>query len=86
MNNKGFSLIELIISVAILTIITSAILGFIVTSSKSYGNVSEDVSLQQEAQLSLNQISDLIVDSTSGLKYYYNDNEALTILSDADIS
>lgn len=86
LNNKGFSLVELIISVAILTIITSAILGFIVTSSKSYGNVSEDVSLQQEAQLSLNQISDLIVDSTSGLKYYYNDNEALIILSDADIS
>lgn len=86
MNNKGFSLIELIISVAILTIITSAILGFIITSTKSYGNVSEEVEIQQESQLSLNQIADLVVDSTNGIKYYYNDDESKTILSDADIS
>lgn len=86
MNNKGYSLVELIVSVAILTIITSAILGFIVTGTKSYGNVSEDVDLQQEAQLSMNQLGDIIIDSTNGLKYYYNDNEANTVLSDADIA
>ena len=82
MNNKGFSLIELIITVAILTIITSAILGFIVTGTKSYGNVNEEVELQQEAQLSFNQLSDLIIDSTNGIKYYYNDNENKIILTD----
>ncbi|MEE1029324.1 MAG: prepilin-type N-terminal cleavage/methylation domain-containing protein, partial [Agathobacter sp.] len=86
MNNKGFSLIELIITVAILTIITSAILGFIVTGTKSYGNVNEEVELQQEAQLSFNQLSDLIIDSTNGIKYYYNDNENKIILTDSDIT
>ena len=86
MNNKGFSLIELIITVAILTIITSAILGFIVTGTKSYGNVNEEVELQQEAQLTFNQLSDLIIDSTNGIKYYYNDNENKIILTDSDIT
>lgn len=75
MNNKGFTLIELIVTITILTIISGAILGFIYTGTTSFGKVSDDAGLQNEAQISFNQIGDLIIDSTNGIKLFYNDDK-----------
>lgn len=68
-NQKGFTLVELIIAVAILAIVTLAVCGFIVVGSRSYTSANTDIMLQQDAQLALNQISDVIIDTTDSISY-----------------
>ena len=67
-----------------MTIIGGAILGFLITSTTIFGNVGEDAELQNEAQISFNQIGDLIIDSTNGLKLFYNDDKMY--LDNSDIA
>lgn len=68
-NQKGFTLVELIIAVAILAVVTLAVCGFIVVGSRSYTSANTDIMLQQDAQLALNQISDVIIDTTDSISY-----------------
>ncbi|MCM1121041.1 MAG: prepilin-type N-terminal cleavage/methylation domain-containing protein [Eubacterium sp.] len=68
-DQKGFTLVELIIAAAILAIVTLAVCGFIVVGSRSYTSANTDIMLQQEAQLALNQISDVIIDTTDSINY-----------------
>lgn len=72
MKNKGFSLVELIVAMAILSIVGTAVIGFCLAGTNSYKTVSADVDLQYEAQLSLNQLEDLIIDATRGVVYEYS--------------
>lgn len=57
-SNSGFSFVELLISIAILSIIMIAIGQFMGTSSKSYTRTNADISVQTTAQQVYNQISD----------------------------
>ena len=67
--NSGFTLVELVIVMAILGILGLAVAGFIGTSTKQYKYASKDVDLQYEAQLTMNRIGDLIIDAQKGVKY-----------------
>lgn len=67
--NSGFTLVELVIVMAIMGILGLAVTGFIGTSTKQYKYASKDVDLQYEAQLTMNQIGDLIIDAQKGVKY-----------------
>ena len=67
--NSGFTLVELVIVMAIMGILGLAVAGFIGTSTKQYKYASKDVDLQYEAQLTMNQIGDLIIDAQKGVKY-----------------
>ena len=67
--NSGFTLVELVIVMAIMGILGLAVAGFIGTSTKQYKYASKDVDLQYEAQLTMNQIGDLIIDAHKGVKY-----------------
>lgn len=82
-NQKGFTLVELIIAIAILAIVTLAVCGFIVVGSRSYTSANTDIMLQQEAQLTLNQISDVIIDTTDSINY---GNGTETVLKDSEFS
>lgn len=59
-DNKGFTLIELIISITISALIFIAVSSFLRQSIIYYRRSNEDVSLQMEAQIILNQLIDLI--------------------------
>ena len=48
--NSGFTLVELVIVMAIMGILGLAVAGFIGTSTKQYKYASKDVDLQYEAQ------------------------------------
>ncbi|MBE5955532.1 MAG: type II secretion system protein [Lachnospiraceae bacterium] len=74
--HKGFTLIELIVAFAILGVATLAIGGLFVTSARSYSNVNAETTLQKEAQLALNQIENMLIDSTLGVNYNFVTNEA----------
>ena len=82
-NQKGFTLVELIIAIAILAVVSLAICGFIVVGSKGYTAANTDIMLQQEAQLALNQISDVIIDTTDSISYGDGTN---LVLKDSEFS
>lgn len=76
-NNKGFSLVELLIAVAIASIIAGSVAYLLVTSLRMYNNETTNTTLQQELQVTLNQIVDyamesktLVVDNSSGETSY----------------
>ncbi len=69
--NKGFTLVELIVTIAIMTIVGGAITSFIVVSQRQYNNGAAETDLQYEAQLVTNQLSDLMIDATKGISYMF---------------
>lgn len=86
--NSGFSLVELIIAIAILVIVTGAVCSFIIITSRNYANGNNDISVQQEAQLALNQISDVIIDATQSINYvgYDESNQPVKALKDSEFT
>lgn len=68
--NKGFTLIELIISIAILSIVGLAIFGFMATSSNLYGREVTQADLQYESQLVINQLQDMLIDASQSVTYF----------------
>lgn len=62
LNNVGFTLIEVLVSLSIMLVVGVAISAFIVTGNRSYVRGNNDVTIQEEAQLSVNQMIDLIID------------------------
>lgn len=76
--NKGMSLVELLITVAILAIVIVTAGAFMTTSSRSFAKGSADSDVQDEAELAVNQIEDLIIDVNGGVDM--NDDAAKTEL------
>ncbi|HCT64123.1 MAG TPA: hypothetical protein DIC60_02425 [Lachnospiraceae bacterium] len=72
-NNKGFSLLELIVSFAILGIVSGIIMSMVTTSSNTYKSVTSDVNLQYESQLTMSQLQEYIVDCNGGI--CFDDNK-----------
>ena len=68
-NRKGFSLVELIVVIAILGIFGTAVFSLIVVGTRSYRNVGNDSDIQNEAQLTVNQIENLVIDTTKAITY-----------------
>ena len=60
---------ELLIAIAILSIVVMSVCGFILVGSRSYASANSDINVQQEAQLSLNQMSDVLIDTTRSVNY-----------------
>lgn len=60
-NNKGMSLVELIISMAITAIILSMIIMLISGASHSFRRTNDKVNLQMESQIAINQLSTIVM-------------------------
>lgn len=71
-NQKGFSLVELVVVIAILAVLGIAMYGFFHTSLMSYKNTGAEAQMQNQAQLALNQLDNLIIDLTVGVSYTYD--------------
>lgn len=67
--NQGFSLVELLVSVAILSIVLLVVTTAMVTGSKNFTRGNADAGMQREAQLLVNQIEDMIIDSNAGINF-----------------
>lgn len=68
-DQRGFTIVELLIAIAILSIVVAAVCGFILVGSRSYATANSDINVQQSAQLSLNQMSDVMIDTTRSVNY-----------------
>ncbi len=62
-NHKGFSLVELICTVAIFSIIITGVGSAMVISARSYSNGNVELDLQQQAQITANLLTNLIIDA-----------------------
>lgn len=63
-NNKGFSLVELLIAVAVSSIVLSALVMLISQSVRSYSKQTALAQIQSDADVTLNQISKNILEAT----------------------
>lgn len=79
-NNKGFSIIELLVAMAIMAILSVALVGFISSGSNSYRNTNQNVKIQYDQQLVVNQLRDLILEASAGM-YYDASSQTLAIYS-----
>ena len=68
-NDQGMSLIELLVSVAVLGIAMVGILGLMNLSTKYYSNSSKEVEVQQELQTTFSMVSNMIVDANESVTY-----------------
>ncbi len=61
-NNKGYSLAELLVAIAIFSIVMLSIVTVMRNTSISYRNESKEIELQENAQILLSQVEELLVD------------------------
>ena len=66
-DNHGLTLIELLVSIAILSVVVAAIMGFFIFSSGQYHSGNREASLSNESQLIVARLEDLIVNATAGV-------------------
>jgi prepilin-type N-terminal cleavage/methylation domain-containing protein len=66
-DNKGFSLVEMIAAIAILSIVGLAVVSFLSTSTRFYASVSGNADVQEEAQTAVNQIVTLLQNAEVGI-------------------
>ena len=71
-NNRGLSLVELIVAVSIGAIVAASITALIAFAVRTYHNESVNTSLQYELQTDINQVVDAIM-SSSGVVIVNND-------------
>ena len=71
--NRGFTLIELIVTVAIIAIFSGVVVSVVGTGSHSYRTTSSNVKVQMETQDIMDQIQNIIIDVNRSIYYSYGD-------------
>lgn len=86
-NNRGSSLIELLVAMTVSVLVIGAIMVFMSSGTKNYQLVDREITLQMEVQTVSNQLSDMII-SANHLNYTAPDanNKVLTIYYKGDPS
>lgn len=82
--NKGFTLIEVMVTIAIIAIFTGVVTMLISNGSASYRNTSSNARVQMETQETLDQLQDLVIDANRTI-YYGNGTVADLSLIPNDI-
>lgn len=71
-DNRGFTLIELVISMVIFSIVVISVFGFMLAGSRSYSTITNRLNLELDSQLAMNQMENYIMDCNTNL--YFNTN------------
>lgn len=66
-NNRGYTLVELLIAIAILSIVVGAVIGFFMYTMRFYHRGNAESDLQNEAQLTMSQLETLVVNASQGV-------------------
>ena len=76
-NNRGFTLIEMIVTVAIIAIFSGVILKFMTTGSNIFRGTSNSAEVQMETQNTFDKIEDMIINTNRGFYYGYGENSPI---------
>ncbi len=83
LNNRGYSLVELLLTLAIFSFVMLGIAMIMRTTSVSYKDGANEVTMQTEAQIVANQIEEIFMDGTKGYcSGYIDGNKYYGITSD----
>ncbi len=84
-NNKGFTLIELITTMAIMSVVALGV-GLLMTSSTNmYSTVQTNINLQYESQIVMTQMQEFILETSGGILWDDTNNIMYTLdLVDTD--
>ncbi len=85
LNNKGVSLVELIVTIAILGIISVGVQGFTLVSAKINSNVNSNVKLQYESQLVMANVQKQLASAGTGV-FWDATKKTLLTLTENDVS
>ncbi len=69
LNNKGFSLVELIVAIAIMALLAITVSEMMVSGARMYNYVDKDVKVQYEGQLAMSQVESYIIDCNGGVAW-----------------
>ena len=78
-NNKGYTLVELLVSIAIFAVVSIGIVSIMSNSMKAYKSSTLESEVQEEAQIVANQLEELLCDAqgitttTEGFKFINKD-------------
>lgn len=70
-NNKGFTLVELLVVVTLSALLSASLAYFIQCCTRGVKKAQDDITLQMEAQAITNQLSNLIIEANN-VKYEVN--------------
>ncbi len=76
-DNKGYTLVELIISMAVFAVVLGAMTLLMSNGSKSYSNAKTELDLQMEAQTLMAQLNTMVMESNQAV--YDDTNKILTL-------
>ena len=76
-NNRGFTLIEMIVTVAIIAIFSGVVLKFMITGSNIFRGTSNSAEVQMETQNTFDKIEDMIINTNRGFYYGYGENSPI---------
>ncbi|MCQ2517362.1 MAG: prepilin-type N-terminal cleavage/methylation domain-containing protein [Lachnospiraceae bacterium] len=68
-SNKGFTLVEMLLTLAILSVVMVGVISIMRSSSSFYKTGVKEVDLQEEAQVATAQIENMLIDATSNVTY-----------------
>ncbi len=72
-DNRGLTLVEMLISFAILSMMMVAVFAFMSNMTKQYQNSNNEVTVQNEVQTLMQQLENYIIDADMGVKLVGND-------------
>ena len=66
-DNRGLTLVELVVSIAIMAIVGSAILSFFLFSTRQYHKGNSETTVQSEAQMVVGRLENMIMNASDGV-------------------
>lgn len=75
--NRGFTLVEMIVTVAIIAVFSGVVLTAVTAGARMYRNVSSSTRVQVDAQQLADDMENLIIDANKGVYYAYGRGSAL---------
>ena len=62
-DHKGLSLVELIVTVAIMALVSAGVATAVISATRNYSRGNSEVDLQQEVQVITNILNNIVIDS-----------------------
>lgn len=83
LNNKGLSLVEVLVALAIASIVATLIMSLVTSGSRFYRKQSNSIDLQNELQETSNKVADALMEAT---ELYVSEQSGMLVIKTGDFS